>query len=130
MTRTSLVASLVALVIVQAGLVSGQGRNVASGPPSRATLTPWGEPDLQGTWTAEAELSVPFERPREYGNRQVLSDAEFAQRQSQADRQIQSDNSDFDVETANQSTRDKSAPPPRRHRTGSSDARSHVGHRW
>src|SRR5688572_4411573 len=108
MTRTSVVVSLAAIVIVQAGVVSGQG--------SKVPLTPWGEPDLQGTWTAEAELSVPFERPREYGNRQVLSDAEFAQRQSQADRQLQSDNSDFDVETADRSTAGQvgsaTSPPP------------------
>ena len=108
MTRTSLVVSLAAMVIVQAGLVSGQ--------VSKVRMTPWGEPDLQGTWTAEAELSVPFERPREYGNRQILSDAEFAQRQSQADRQIQSDNSDFDVDTADRSTAGQvgsaTSPPP------------------
>ena len=38
-------------------------------------MTPWGDPDLQGIWTSEAELSVPFERPRESGTRQVLTDA-------------------------------------------------------
>jgi hypothetical protein len=116
MTRTSLVVSLAAIVIVQAVVVSGQSSNVVSGQVSKVPLTPWGEPDLQGTWTAEAELSVPFERPREYGNRQILSDAEFAQRQSQSDRQIQSDNSDFDVETADRSTAGQvgsaTSPPP------------------
>jgi hypothetical protein len=99
--------SLAAFVIVQA-LVSGQGAN--------APMTPWGEPDLQGTWTAEAELTVPFERPREYGTRQVLSDAEFKQRQSQSERQLQSDNSDFDLETADRSTAGQvgsaTSPPP------------------
>jgi hypothetical protein len=79
-------------------------------------MTPWGEPDLQGTWTAEAELSVPFERPREYGTRQVLTDAEFAQRRSQSERQLQSDNSDFDLETADRSTAGQvgsaTSPPP------------------
>jgi hypothetical protein len=59
MKRAHLLTSLAAFVIVQA-LVSGQG--------ATAPRTPWGEPDLQGTWTAEAELSVPFERPREYGD--------------------------------------------------------------
>src|SRR5688572_11619461 len=90
------VASLAAFVLVQGVSVVGQG--------NKTPLTPWGEPDLQGTWTAEAELSVPFERPREYGTRQVLSDAEFKQRETQSERQLQSDNSDFDLETADRST--------------------------
>ena len=108
MTRTPVLASLAAFVIVQGTLLTGQG--------GRAPMTPWGEPDLQGTWTAEAELSVPFERPREYGTRQLLTDAEFTQRQSQAERQLQSDNSDFDVETADRSNAGQvgsaTSPPP------------------
>ena len=108
MTRTSLLASLAAFVLVQGASVGGQG--------NKTPMTPWGEPDLQGTWTAEAELSVPFERPREYGTRQVLSDAEFTQRQAQSERQLQSDNSDFDLETADRSTAGQvgsaTSPPP------------------
>src|SRR4030095_1650839 len=108
MRRTSLLTSLAAFVIAQNAWLSGQGR--------KAAMTPWGEPDLQGTWTAEAELSVPFERPREYGTRQVLTDAEFKQRQSQSERLLQSDNSDFDVETADRSTAGQvgsaTSPPP------------------
>ena len=108
MTRTALLASLAAFVLVQGVSVVGQG--------NKTPMTPWGEPDLQGTWTAEAELSVPFERPREYGTRQVLSDAEFKQRETQSERQLQSDNSDFDLETADRSTAGQvgsaTSPPP------------------
>ena len=107
MTRT-LLASLAVFVMLQAWSLSGQA-------PATAR-TPWGEPDLQGTWTAEAELSVPFERPREYGTRQVMSDAEFAQRQALSEKQTQSDNSDFDLETADRSTAGQvgsaTSPPP------------------
>jgi hypothetical protein len=42
--------------------------------------TPWGDPDLQGEWTTEGEYGVPFERPKEYGTRQFLTDAEYAKR--------------------------------------------------
>src|SRR5262245_59452263 len=108
MTRTSLLASLATFVIVQAVSLSSQASKVA--------MTPWGEPDLQGTWTAEAELRLPFERPREYGTRQILTDTEFKQRQSQSQRQLDSDNSDFDVETADRSTAGQvgsaTSPPP------------------
>ena len=51
----------------------------------KAPRTPWGDPDLQGTWTSEAELSVPFERNAQYGDRQWLTDAEFAQRLKQTE---------------------------------------------
>src|SRR5256885_8497143 len=44
----------------------------------KAPRTPWGEPDLQGTWTSQAELGVPFERPATFGTRQLLTDEEFA----------------------------------------------------
>src|SRR5687768_16351428 len=76
----------------------------ASGQVPAAPRTPWGDPDLQGTWSSEQELGVPFERPREFGQRKQLTDEEFAQRRAQVDRQLQSDNSDFDLETADRST--------------------------
>jgi hypothetical protein len=78
--------------------------------------TPWGDPDLQGTWTSEAELSVPFERPREFGERQTLTDQEFARREAQVQQQLDSDNSDFDLETADRSNAGQvgsaTSPPP------------------
>jgi hypothetical protein len=42
--------------------------------------TPWGHPDLQGEWTSEGEYGVPLERPPQFGTRQFLTDAEYAQR--------------------------------------------------
>jgi len=97
-------------------------------PGARATIpagssvprTPWGDPDLQGTWTSEAELSVPFERSREFGNRETLTDQEFAAREAQTQKQLDSDNSDFDLETADRSTAGQvgsaTSPPPNRRR--------------
>ena len=68
--------------------------------PGAVTRTPWGDPDLQGVWTSEPELSVPFERAPELGDRQTLTDAEFEQRRLQAQKQLATDNAEFDVETA------------------------------
>src|SRR5262245_33804622 len=107
MMRNSIIASL-GFAAVMAAIVSGQ----SSGSPR----TPWGDPDLQGTWSSEAELSVPFERAAQYGDRRFLTDAEFAQRQKQTATQVQSDSSEFDVFTAD--TRNAGAvgsatsPPP------------------
>jgi hypothetical protein len=92
------------------------GASVLNGQRPATPHTPWGDPDLQGVWTSEAELSVPFERPREFGDRQFLTDAEFAKRQEQSRTQIVSDNAEFDAATAD--TRNAGAvgsatsPPP------------------
>jgi hypothetical protein len=42
--------------------------------------TPWGHPDLHGEWTTEGEYGVPFERPPQFGTRQLLNDEEYAKR--------------------------------------------------
>jgi hypothetical protein len=84
--------------------------------PYSSPKTPWGEPDLQGTWTSQAELGVPFERPAAYGTRQSLTDQEFAEREVQAQNQLKSDNADFDPETADTSRAGQvgsaTSPPP------------------
>jgi len=100
-------------VIASAGIVLSVS---LAGQSPTVQRTPWGEPDLQGTWSSEAELSVPFERPREYGQRQFLTDEEFAQRLARTDTQLRSDNSDFDLETADRSNAGQvgsaTSPPP------------------
>ena len=46
----------------------------------RVPRTPWGDPDLQGTYTNKNEVSTPFERPAEFRGRQLedISPAEIA----------------------------------------------------
>src|SRR5580765_5680942 len=52
--------------------------------------TPWGDPDLQGTYTNKYELNTPFERPKEFVGRRMegVTAAELAvivrRRQAQA----------------------------------------------
>ena len=79
--KTTLTASAVAMMM--GGLLS------LAAADWKAPRTPWGEPDLQGTWTSQAELGVPFERPAAFGTRQPLTDEEFAQREAQAQNQLQ-----------------------------------------
>jgi hypothetical protein len=117
---------IVGAVVVMSAALSAQQ---ASGPSGLAR-TPWGDPDLQGTWSSEAELSVPFERPREYGDRQLLTEAEFVQRQAQAEKQVQSDLSEFEVFTAD--TRNAGAvgsatsPPPHWLERGKASRRTSI----
>jgi len=82
----------------------------------KAPRTPWGEPDISGTWTSQSELGIPFERPATFGTRAVLTDEEFAEREKQAQRQLQSDSEDFDQEHADTSNAGQvgsaTSPPP------------------
>ena len=43
--------------------------------------TPWGDPDLQGTWTNHH--GVPLERPAQYADREFLTDEELAALEAQ-----------------------------------------------
>ena len=105
-THVHTTAGLAALVLVAS----------TSAALAQAPRTPWGDPDLQGTWTSESELSVPFERPREYGDRQLLTEAELAARRATLQKQSASDNADFDLETADRSNAgavgSATSPPP------------------
>jgi len=49
--------------------------------------TPWGDPDIQGMWPSGAMTGVPFERPQSFGERSVLTDAEFAIREKAVEAQ-------------------------------------------
>jgi hypothetical protein len=104
---TGALAGLIAVAVV--GSVT-----FAQGPT--LPKTPWGDPDLQGTFSSEAELSVPFERQAQYGERRFLTDAEYAQRRTQADKQLASDSADFDIATADRSNAgavgSATSPPP------------------
>ncbi|WAT19066.1 hypothetical protein OZN62_05740 [Aurantiacibacter sp. MUD11] len=48
--------------------------------------TPWGDPDLRGTWPIENldQMGMRIERPEEFGNRAWLTDEEYAERLAEA----------------------------------------------
>ena len=103
-------------VVALTGALAGLIAVVTSAQGPAVPRTPWGDPDLQGTFSSEAELGVPFERPTQYGTRRFLTDAEMVQRRADSSKQQLSDNAEFDVETAD--TRNAGAvgsatsPPP------------------
>jgi hypothetical protein len=71
----------VALCVVTAATAFGQAKPLGSHWTPRKTA--WGDPDLQGVWTSDDSFGVPFERPRKYGNRKLLSDEEYAEREKE-----------------------------------------------
>ena len=86
-------AALLAVALMMGSLtapVNGQSPAGWSAP-----RTPWGDPDIQGLFTTDDELGVPFERPAAMGTRQTVTDAEFADREAQAERQAATDAEEF-----------------------------------
>jgi hypothetical protein len=74
-TRVSTQTGAPALVVTAYG----------GGPPTPYVMprTPWGDPDLQGTWSSDDTAGIPTSRPAQFGNRLYLSEDEFAARQKQ-----------------------------------------------
>jgi hypothetical protein len=114
MTRLILGATVAlagATFLTTAGL-SGQGRVDSPGVMTAAGTvpvlgsfagpkTPWGEPDLQGTYNANDLQGIPMQRAESVGTRYRLNDEEFNQRVTQRDTNVANDNSDeFSLERA------------------------------
>jgi hypothetical protein len=100
--RKPLVGVLTAVgLAVSLGSVPIVGQSGPSGQAAGATLrTSWGDPDISGFFTNKDQQGIPFERSEEFGDRQYLSEEEFAEREARADRQLLTDNAEFDIETA------------------------------
>src|SRR5688572_27963491 len=94
-----MLASVGALAIATGIVMAGAGSERAlarQGQPGwTAPRTPWGDPDIQGIFTTDDELGVPFERPEQFGRREIVTDAEFAEREAQARRQAATDSEEF-----------------------------------
>src|SRR5688572_18378013 len=90
--------------------------SAVSGDRSALPRTPWGSADLQGTWTSEGELGVPFERAAQFGERQYLTDEEYADRLRQTRLRDEEALAEIDVFTADVSNAgavgSPTSPPP------------------
>ena len=84
------VAAAIVVVVVLLRLatlpVAGQSTTAAGPSGGAATAgpapkTPWGDPDLQGIWTNTHE--VPLQRPSRFANKEVLTDEEIAESDTQ-----------------------------------------------
>ena len=72
-----------ALMSILVGVVMIGFASLWATPAATQTAVPrtsWGDPDISGIWTTDAEHYVPFERPVEFGERQFLTEEELAKR--------------------------------------------------
>src|SRR5436309_15426861 len=77
-------AGVIAVLSFAAQPAAAQGASTAaktsssskavSGPPAR---TPWGDPDLQGTWSTDSAFGIPLQRPAEFAGRADVTDDGF-----------------------------------------------------
>jgi len=68
--------------------VFGSGAQTAETAGAPQWRTPWGHPDLQGTWSSDDVRGIPLQRPEELGTRAELTDEEFAERQQSNEAQV------------------------------------------
>ncbi len=83
--RCVLVAPAIAALAFAVAGSHAQPPAAGAGPQGR---TPWGHPDLQGTWSSDDVRGIPLQRPEELGTRAELTDEEFAERQQGNDAQV------------------------------------------
>ena len=62
------------LLFVSASALAQPAAKNASTPSDKKWITPWGDPDLQGTWSNAT--TTPLERPAKYQGREFLTPAE------------------------------------------------------
>jgi hypothetical protein len=55
-------------------------RTASAAKPFVSPKTPWGDPDIEGTWSSDDLRGVPVQRPDQFAGRSELSDEEFAKR--------------------------------------------------
>jgi len=97
MSNRSLVACGAVMGLVALGPLGSLARESSPLGGSKAWKVPrtsWGHPDLQGVWTTDAEIGVPFERPVEHGEKAFLSDQEFADREQRLRKRYRDDKAD------------------------------------
>jgi hypothetical protein len=73
---TAIVSLTVAPVLAQSAQPSKAPASPAK--PWAQTKTPWGDPDLQGTWTSDDYISVPLQRAADAGTRLTRNEQEIA----------------------------------------------------
>jgi hypothetical protein len=69
--------------------------------------TPWGDPDLQGTWTGDDCIGTPMNRPANFGTRPYYTEQELADKEKVIEKQHENDL----VETVASGARVGTGPP-------------------
>jgi len=91
-----LALSILLLLIHAIGLVMplvAQTRPAAK--PWTPSKTPWGDPDLQGTYTSDDCINTPMNRAANLGDKKFYTEEELAQAEARIARQAEADKQEF-----------------------------------
>ena len=84
--------AVAAALIGAAGAALGQaGKTAPPGKNWTQPKTPWGDPDLQGTWTSDDCIGTPLNRPANLGDKLYFTEQELAQRENRIEKQKETD---------------------------------------
>jgi hypothetical protein len=78
--RSSSAWLAMALAAALAGCGGPGGTDTGPGAGYVAPRTAWGDPDFQGMWPIDKLNGTPVQRPETFGERRLLTEAEFAER--------------------------------------------------
>ena len=83
MTQRILVVGVFAAIVFSAGCSNDADMRDSTADASGYSVprTSWGDPDLRGMWPIINLISTPFQRPEQYGTREMLTDDEYAEAQ-------------------------------------------------
>ncbi len=98
------------MAVPAAGQAPAPKATPAKAAPARSWTppkTPWGDPDLQGTYTSDDYIGVGLQRQPQFGDRLYLTEQEIAQRETQLANQSKNDL----VETVAAGARAGTGPP-------------------
>ena len=70
--------AVTALIALPADSAPARNRPQKRRRPTTLPKTPWGDPDLQGTWSGDSAFAIPMQRPEALGTKAELTDQEFA----------------------------------------------------
>src|SRR6266850_3001323 len=105
MTRCGVGIGIALMVSAMPGRAEAQ-QPTGNRPDWQQPMTPWGEPDLRGTWPLNHLISTPFQRPERFGDRRLMTDEEFAAAQKNAeDRNVRFQSGAIPQADAGQATR-------------------------
>ena len=95
---------LVALTFLLFVIPAAAQTRPAAAKPWAPAKTPWGDPDLQGTWTSDDCIGTPMNRPANLGDKAFYTEAELQQREGALARQAEADSQEFAPSNARVST--------------------------
>lgn len=83
------------LLMLTIGLIILSAVSLAAQKGFTPPKTPWGDPDLQGTWTSDDCIGTPMNRPVNLGEKLYFTEQELAQKETALAKQAENDKQEF-----------------------------------